>query len=134
MAGRPTKLTKELQETLIAAVRRTYYLETAADLVGIDRRTVQRWVKRGRKEPGGIYGSFCRALKIALAEKSAANIEAIENAGHWTSRAWLQERRFPEQWGSDKGEIRRLAKELEELKKSVGNHPEVPPGHPPAGK
>lgn len=117
--GRPGKLTPELREALVAAIRRTYYLEAAADIVGIDRMTVYRWLRRGRKEKAGPYRDFCCALKKALAEKMATNLDGIQAAAadSWQALAWLNERRWPDLWGSSRKEIAELKKRLDALEK-----------------
>jgi transposase len=96
--GRPTKLTRDLERSYLDALRRTRYLETAADLAGIHRVTLKRWLKRGRREPGP-YREFCIAVKKVLAESEANNVGEIESAEEWQASAWLLERRFPERWG-----------------------------------
>lgn len=57
--ARPTKLTPELQAAYLDALKRAWYFETAADLAGIDRGTVRRWIKRG---PPGAQGAVSRVL------------------------------------------------------------------------
>jgi len=99
--GRPTKLTPAIEETIVAAVRRGNFLETAAALAGIDAATVRRWVKRGAAAPESIYGQFTVAVKRALAESEDRDLTALERAaeeGVWQARAWRLERRFPDRW------------------------------------
>ena len=50
MAGRPTKLTKELTEEVAKYLRAGNYIETTAALVGINRDSIYEWLKRGAAE------------------------------------------------------------------------------------
>jgi hypothetical protein len=114
---RPTKLTPELQTEFMAALGRCYYLDTAADLVGIDRRSVYYWLKRGKRTRHGPYREFFLAFKKTLAVKEALNIKAVEEAGQWTARAWLLERSSQERWGNYRKELAELKRGMADLKK-----------------
>jgi transposase len=120
-AGRPTALTPDLQAAFVAALRRCWYLQTAADVVGIGRSTVYRWLKRGRQEGERPYAEFRYTIKKALAEKEADCLDAIEGAGatHWQALAWILERSHPERWGNVKAELAQLRKRLAELEKAL---------------
>ena len=118
--GRPTKLTPELQEQFCAALRRCWHLSVAADLCGIDRRSVFRWLKAGRRARKGLHRDFWHAVKKALAELSAdavAGIEAAGKGGNWTAFAWLLERKFPDQWSSLVPQIRELTRWVKQQEK-----------------
>ncbi len=56
--GRPTKLTPELQATIIAALASGATRAETAALVGINQSTFHRWMIRGEEEPDGLYGTF----------------------------------------------------------------------------
>jgi hypothetical protein len=120
--GRPSILTPELQQGLVDAVTRTFYLETACDMTGVGRRTVYTWLKRGRREKEGPYFEFRHAIKKAIAQKEANAVESIQAAGadSWQACAWLLERRFPERWSSNRKEIAELRKNLERLEIAIG--------------
>lgn len=99
--GRPTKLSPELGASIIAALRRGNFLETAAALAGVDAATVRRWLKRGVAEPESPFGTFATAARVALAEAEDHDLAAIGRAadtGAWQARAWRLERRFPDRW------------------------------------
>jgi transposase len=118
--GRPTKLTPALQKQYVAALKRLHYFETAAAAVGISCRTVQRWRKRGRRDPNGLHGEFCRAIKKALAEVESGWLKGVAQGGpRWQSLAWLLERRYPERWGTHAREIRQIRRELAELEQII---------------
>jgi transposase len=99
--GRPTKLTPAVHATIVEAVARGSYLETAAALAGLDPATVRRWVKRGADEPESAYGRLADAIRQAQAEsedRDLAALAAAADGGVWQARAWRLERRFPDRW------------------------------------
>jgi hypothetical protein len=67
-AGRPTDLTPDLQAAFVATLRRCWYLEAAADLIGVHRATVYRSLNRGRRERKGLYAEF-RGLERDVARR-----------------------------------------------------------------
>ncbi len=115
--ARPTKLTPELQAAYLDALKRAWYFETAADLAGIDRGTVRRWIKRGRRERKGLYHEFCTAVKKASGERLATAIGRIEAAEEWQASAWLLERSAPHLWSNHRHEITDIKRRLAEIEK-----------------
>lgn len=110
MTGRPTKLTPEVQEQILADLRGGNYRTTACARAGIHRDTLYKWEQRGAtgEEP---YASFFDAIQKAEAE---AEVEALtrirtaqpavtgeggRGADLWQKDAWLMERRWPSRWG-----------------------------------
>jgi transposase len=71
-AGRPSKLTPEVETRFIAALRTGAYRAVAASWCGIGERTVRDWMRAGREEPDSEFGTFRR--KVIEAE-AAAEIE-----------------------------------------------------------
>jgi hypothetical protein len=110
-----TKLSDEVTERIVSAIRAGGTLETAARFAGVHSRTMQRWMKVGRhavERTGGVpellaeeeqpYVRFVEALERALAEFKLAlttGIYSAAQAGQWTAYAWLGERRFPDEFG-----------------------------------
>ena len=68
-AGTPTtrhpKFTPTILPSLIASARAGTPLLAAAKTAGVHRATIYDWFERGRKEPGGPFGSFARAYQRA---------------------------------------------------------------------
>lgn len=123
--GRPTALTESIISEAALLAASVDYAETLADMLGVHRTTLRRWIKRGcreqrRREQGlpPIEGEdrpfrFCIAIKKgrALAEKHSLEvIEAAANAGVWQAAAWRLERAHPERWSQHKQELARLRK------------------------
>jgi len=114
--GRPTKLNKAVAAKILKELERGAPIEAAAPLAGISRRTFYDWVQRGARalaaEEAGKevpdeekpYAEFCTAVEQVRSEWETRQLEGIEAAAeagpqHWTARAWLLERRFPDKYG-----------------------------------
>ncbi len=114
--GRPTKLTPEVREKIVCAVRSGNYIHIAAAVAGVHRDRVNEWMKRGSREIERVakhsryrvqkterpYVEFSAAMDKALAEAEAHHLGVIERAsaqGQWTASAWILERRHPDRWG-----------------------------------
>jgi hypothetical protein len=104
--GRPSKLSDELLERVVRAIRAGNYPEVAARHAGVHAATYYRWMERGapardapEDEP---YRRFRAEVERALADAEATEVGLILKAagsGSWAAAAWLLERRFPERWG-----------------------------------
>ena len=102
MMGRPTKLTPEVQERIVQALRAGNYQETAAAYAGIGESTFYEWMERGRDEPGSVYSEFVEAVTKAKADAEVRDVALIDKAatdGSWQAAAWKLERKFPHRWG-----------------------------------
>ena len=98
--GRKTKLTVEMQERMIASVRKGNYIHTVCAAAGIDERTYFRWKERGAtgEEP---YSQFCQALTSAAHEAVENIVAGINKAAEfdWRAGAFLLERKHKTDWG-----------------------------------
>lgn len=123
--GRPTKLTAELQETIIDAVLDGAYLETAAQAAGINKTTLYRWLRRADEaeavaleqfdsdsEPElaelynhidpaeWVYLDFRHALKSTEAWAELELLRMARRGGNgWQAQMTVLERRHPAKWG-----------------------------------
>jgi len=84
--GRRPKLTEELQQRILVAVRAGVGIEESFRLAGIGVTTGHEWVRRGRgqdktRQTAPLYAKFAQALEKALAEDEAARIARINAAG-----------------------------------------------------
>ena len=96
--GRPTKLTPEVQQTIVNALAAGVYLETAAFAAGITRETLNEWLRNGAKFQTGVQKGFSDAVKKALASselRHAATI-SVASQSQWQAAAWILERRWPQ--------------------------------------
>ena len=140
MAGRPTKLTKELTEEIAQYLRAGNYIETTAALVGINRDSIYEWLKRGAAEQERLiknprarlrkreelYVEFSDTVKKAQAQSEAMLVGLIGKAAskNWTAAAWRLERKFPDKWGrterntaqAQDDPVKELAKQIQDLR------------------
>lgn len=98
--GRPSLLTDEVQERIVAIVKGGSLIETAAAVAGVSRSAVYRWLERGAdgEEP---YAAFADAVAQAKAEGMARNVTFVARAGakDWRAAAWLLARQDPDVYG-----------------------------------
>ena len=99
--GRRTKLTPEVQDRILQAVRAGLRYREAALAAGIDERTFYNWKRRGEEAKSGIYFQFFQSLKEAEARGELALLARIQAASQetWQAAAWILERRHRERWG-----------------------------------
>lgn len=93
--GMPQKLTKEVKDKIIDAIRCGVYIETAAAVAGITRQTFYNWLRRGKEEKSGKFRDFVKEVNIAFAEVTRNDMELIGLAGErdWKAAAWRIEKR-----------------------------------------
>lgn len=118
--GRPSSFAPEIKKRILRALKDGNTRKTAAEVAGICCKTLQRWCQRGRsKSPDDTdYAAFVRSIKKAEAEAHEAAVKAIRQAGRktWTALAWWLERKYPEEWSSDRELVRELKHFLRERK------------------
>lgn len=92
--GRRSKLTPEVQERIATALRAGSYLEEAAQLAGVDRSTLWRWMAKGREARSGQFFDFCNVIQGAIAQAEVAAVARISAASQtdWKAAAWWLER------------------------------------------
>ena len=98
--GRPSKLTPEIQQKIVWALRLGNYRKSAAEYAGVSERTLCDWMRRGTEETHGAYADFCQEV---VAAEQAAEIRAlgvIQQAAKrdWKAAAWFLERKHPERY------------------------------------
>jgi hypothetical protein len=91
--ARPTKLTIEVQDRVVALIRAGNTVQVAAQAAGICRRTFHLWMARD-DDP---YRAFRAAVEQARAD-AEASLVARAARGNWRAAAFLLEQRFPERW------------------------------------
>ena len=81
-AGRPTKLTDDIQETICKHVAAGVSYADAARLVGVSDSTLQRWRMKGKAARSGKFCLFWVHVQAALAQCRSDAIDVITRAGH----------------------------------------------------
>lgn len=96
--GRPCKLTPEVTQKICDAVRVGLPYADCAKLAGVSYEVIKVWRRRGEQgdEP---YATFLAALQAADAECIHAALKIVGGAKEWQSKAWLLERRRPQDFG-----------------------------------
>lgn len=86
--GRKTSLTPEIQEKLLAYIRKGLTYERAGEALGISPATIQNWQARNKQ--------FDNALKRARRDLEVSLLDSINLAGEksWQAKAWMAERIF----------------------------------------
>jgi transposase len=78
--GRTTKLTPEVQASIVQSVMAGVPQEDAAQRAGIGQETFYRWVRSGKKTRSGAFREFWEAIKKAHSERIAASVARIGKA------------------------------------------------------
>lgn len=97
--GRPVKLTEEIAQKLVRAIRAGNYIETACAYAGINPSTFYRWLEKGEKSSREDFRNFARQVREAMAEAEIVSVAKIKQTEDWRAQAWLLERRFADRWG-----------------------------------
>ncbi len=102
MAGRPTKLTPEVQDRICQLIRAGNTVEIASEASGITPKTYYAWMQRGL-DGRAPYGPFRRAVEQSRAEAEAMLVGRVQRAaqsGSWRAATWLLERQWPDRWAA----------------------------------
>lgn len=105
MAGRPTKLTPELQNEICGLLGKGNFVETVCDFVGLSKNTFYDWIKRGERawkvDIDGGFVEFSDAVKKAITFVEMQTMGELKAGGmNWQAKAWWLERRHPDKWGT----------------------------------
>lgn len=98
-------LTPETMADIVRMLEVGAYLTHAAAAVGIDRRTVYRWLEQGAADRAArrdtIEVQFADAVARSRAKGCVAMVEVINRAGDrdWRAAAWMLERTEPGLFG-----------------------------------
>jgi transposase len=99
--GRRTKLTPEVHEKIVSAIRAGNYARVAAEYAGVGERTFYRWLQRGQEAQRGIYRQFWQAVKKAEREAEVRAVAIIQKhmEDNWQAAMTYLERKYPDRWG-----------------------------------
>lgn len=116
-AGRPSKLTPQVQERLLHAVRLGLDKTLCCKYAGISVESLRQWQLRGERghAKDAPYVEFLAAFTRAEAETAARWAAVIEKAvvgdakanvpPDWRAAAWKLERRYPAAFGKSAVEV-----------------------------
>lgn len=127
--ARPIKYDQTTAEVLLKAVAAGLPNKTAAELAGIDERTLYNWKRRGKagEEPFLQFLQSLRAHQARAVREAMQTINHAAKRGEWRAAAWWLERRHPDEYGSERKRIRELEKMLAEI---IRTSPARPPATP----
>lgn len=120
MAGRPPKLTPEVQTRIVEALSAGVPRTLACKVAGINYATFKRWMVKGAKPKGSKqFRAFCAIIKKTEAEIVESYCKTIKTASakSWQAAAWWLERSHPGLFGMNREMINDLKKFLAEQKK-----------------
>lgn len=114
---------RELYNKLIQNVRSVLVIRQTAMLSGVTDRRLREWLDWGKRhlnddpESPIIFAQFARDFYMAQAEKVSELMEEIrEGKKNWQSSAWLLERCFRDDFGSDAAKLAEISDEIAELR------------------
>ncbi len=132
--GQRLLLTRAHIDEVSLLLPRTLYIETVAAQMGVHRQTFWQWIKAGsaeslRREDGlepnpkwDLHVDLYYVVKKCLAVAESDYLVNIQNASidprNWTAAAWLLERRNPQRWGANRGELKQINQRLNEIEKN----------------
>lgn len=103
-----SKFTADAREAILTAIRCGCTHDKAAELAGLRRVTVWRWLQRGEQdERNGVDSEFARfcadfrqATSFADATLEKSLYQVAMSGSDWRCTAWTLARRMPERYGS----------------------------------
>ena len=99
--GRRSRLTPEVQEKIVSAIRAGNYANVAAEYGGICAATFYRWLQKGEAAKSGQFREFCDAVKKAEREAEVRAVAQIQKHmdRNWKAAMTYLERKHPDRWG-----------------------------------
>jgi len=94
----PKKFTEETCQCLIENYSKGLPLKYCADIAGIDRRTVHRWMEKGRNSKRGKYNDFYKDMQKAKSKFISKNLLDIQENKSWMAKQYLLQVTDPEQF------------------------------------
>ena len=101
MAGRPTKLTPDVQDLIVDGINAGLTFGLTCARAGVNPATFYRWLEKGETAKSGVYSEFCDTVSRAKADSALRLVSQItlQAPTDWRAAAFLLERRFPDDYG-----------------------------------
>ena len=101
MAGRPTKLTPEVQDLIVDGINAGLTFGLTCARAGVNPATFYRWLEKGEAAKSGVFCEFCDTVSRAKADSAMRLVSQItlQAPTVWRAAAFLLERRFPDDYG-----------------------------------
>ena len=101
MAGRPTKLTPEVQDLIVDGINAGLTLGLTCARAGVARSTFYDWLEKGEAAKSGALMEFSDTVSRARADSALRLVSQItlQAPTDWRAAAFLLERRFPDDYG-----------------------------------
>jgi DNA-binding transcriptional regulator YbjK len=115
--ARPSKLTPELKQKFVTALRAGLPLNRAADFSGITYETARAWIAKGKTQQSGEFFEFSADVKKAQADCVGRLVDEIAKDGSWQSKAWILERVYPFDFSQERR--RHLSEILDKLQATL---------------
>lgn len=110
--------------TIVEALERGHFPETAAALAGVTTAQMRRWLRLGADPEHDLHGFACDAHR-AMAESEDAALKVLLADAEPKSIMWWLERRHPAKWGAKvqhvvRGEVDGILERIESLEGELG--------------
>ena len=112
-----------MQAAIVAHILDGNYRNVAGERAGVKAKTLNHWMRIGKKQGSGIYHDFSVAVVEAEAEAEVRQVKKITGDGDPKSAMWWLERKFSERWGKDRDLLREMVKRIKELEARTGVAP-----------
>jgi transposase len=101
MAGRPTKLTPDVQELIVDGINAGLTYGMTCARAGVTYATFYNWLKKGEVAKSGVLMEFFDAVSRAKADSALRLVSQItlQAPTDWRAAAFMLERRFPDDYG-----------------------------------
>jgi transposase-like protein len=66
------------REGVAAALRSGVSLEAVADAEGVSATTIRGWLRRGKREPDGVFGEFLRSAEPSVHDDGPMTVAELE--------------------------------------------------------
>ena len=101
MAGRPTKLTPEVQEVIVDGINAGLTFGLTCARAGVTYATFYNWLEKGEAAKSGALMEFFDAVERAKADSALRLVSQItlQAPTDWRAAAFMLERRFPDDYG-----------------------------------